>query len=337
MGYAAQILADSVSPLGYRLTTFQVTFPRIVLAEVNTHKMLSKSSASSRAIPVKDKIAQVVADPFMPEAFGKNRSGMQATEVLGDEQTQKARKIWDYLTEQAIIGAEQLAEIEVHKQLANRVLEPYSYHTAILTGTDWDNFEHLRVHPAAQGEFVTVARMMKELRAESTPQVLERGQWHLPHVPELQGEVTKRDEILAAHRDDVKFWTDWAKVSAARCGRVSFLRQDRRDFAADLARTEDFIEKGHLSPLEHTARPLELWEECAFEQWEADFWIEGHGTRTLRVSERFLRMVEAWETAMFRLVGEPRAVYYCGNLNGWTSLRKLIPGEADIFGYRQQA
>lgn len=82
MGYEAKVLADSVSPAGVRLTTLEVTFPRFILAEVNTHRMLSRSSASSRAIPIEKRIKAVEEDPFVPEAFGRNRKGMQATEVL---------------------------------------------------------------------------------------------------------------------------------------------------------------------------------------------------------------------------------------------------------------
>jgi hypothetical protein len=85
MGYAAKVLADSITSDGARLTTLEVTFPRIVLAEFNTHRMLSRNSASSRAIPVLKRIKSVVDDPFVPESFGKNQAGMQAETSVDSE------------------------------------------------------------------------------------------------------------------------------------------------------------------------------------------------------------------------------------------------------------
>jgi len=331
MGYDAKILADSISEAGHRYTTFEVTFPRIVLAEVNTHKMISKNSASSRAIPVDDKIAAVEADPFMPEAFGRNKSGMQHEEVLEEDADAAARATWRGATYHAIEAARALNGINVHKQLANRLLELFSWHTAILSGTDWDNFEHLRVHPAAQGEFSKAARMMMDMKREATPTLVEQGTWHLPHVLEL---------YYGAERRKVKpeAWVSWAKASAARCGRVSFMRQDAKSFDKDVARAEAFIRDGHMSPLEHPARPMTGCELTAFRQVEADFWTP-EGTRTMRVSEEFVDDLRAdgGDHPEFRMVGEPKFVHYCGNLNGWVQLRKLVPGESDIFGYRAKA
>ena len=92
MAFSARILKDSISSSGVRLTTFEVVMPRIVTAEFNTHRMLSRNSASSRAIPVEKRIAAVEADPFVPEAFGKNKGGMQATEDLDSEESERAKE-----------------------------------------------------------------------------------------------------------------------------------------------------------------------------------------------------------------------------------------------------
>ena len=62
----AEIIADSLSPQGHRLTTFICVFPRIVLAEFNTHRMLSRNSASSRAIPFNKMLEMVKTNPFIP-------------------------------------------------------------------------------------------------------------------------------------------------------------------------------------------------------------------------------------------------------------------------------
>lgn len=327
MGYEVKLLADSISIVGHRLTTFEVTFPRIVLAEVNTHKMLSKNSASSRAIPVEKRIAAVEADLFVPEAFGKNKPGMQHSEELGGEEEFLARQHWSDAAQDAIRGAKKLSGIGVHKQLANRLLEPFSWHTAILSGTDWDNFEHLRVHPAAQGEFSKAARMMMEMKRQARPVAMGPGEWHLPHVSKLDGEVAS----LGENRDE-RLWMDWAKVSAARCGRVSFMRQDARDFDKDVTRANAFITDGHLSPFEHPARPMTPWELDASLQYEV-LLSTPEGNRHLRVSSRSLEQIERGEIRGIALLSEPWAVHYCGNFNGWVQLRKLVPGEYDALGY----
>jgi hypothetical protein len=308
MSYAAKILADSISTAGYRLTTFEVTFPRIVLAEVNTHRMLSRNSASSRAIPVAKKIAQVESDLFVPEAFGKNQKGMQHSELLETGVDAAARLVWKSASDAAIFHAEKLASLEVHKQLANRVLEPFAWHTAIITATDWSNFFNLRVNPAAQGEFRTCAAMMKELYVGSTPEVCVEGQWHLPLVR------THRDLYAAGMVDDEEpiraAGLDPAKVSAARCGRVSFLTHDgKRDFVEDNALYGRLLSSGHMSPLEHPARPMTAHESKIFARPRYR-WIRGE-----------------W------FPEEP--IHYCGNLNGWVSLRAMVPGEEDILGYRK--
>lgn len=325
MAYEARILADSISPAKHRLTTFLVTFPRIVLAEVNTHKMLSKSSASSRAIPVLRRIRDVEADPFVPEAFGRNQGGMVPGAALEGDADAAARLHWGRAQAAMVAEASNLDSINVHKQYANRLLEPFSWHTAIISGTDWPNFWHLRVHPAAQGEFSKAAAMMLDLYNSSRPHSLEHGEWHLPFVDDEERARQHPESSLPATP------LDWAKVSVARCGRVSFNRHELRDFDKDVARAEEFAKNGHMAPLEHAARPMAPWELDAYEQYEALFWVEGEGERTMRVTEKFLDAVHdhSPDFEHIRLVGEPRRVHYCGNYNGFVQLRKLIPNEAD--------
>ncbi len=224
MAYACRILADSISVHGHRLTSFEVTFPRIVLAEVNTHCMLGRNSASSRAIPVAKRIVAVTEDPFIPEAFGRNQKGMQPGETLEGDDDIGARATWIHATHEMIRSADKLAKIGVHKQYANRLLEPFSWHTAVISATDLDNFFHLRVNPLAQGEFQRAAEMMMKARDESEPNETDEGSWHLPYV--------EPEEEL----DLVEQGVDVAAVSVARCARVSYLTQNgKRDVAEDLA------------------------------------------------------------------------------------------------------
>src|SRR5579872_6997195 len=111
MAFECRVECDSISPEGFRLTTFVVTFPRFILAEWNTHRMLSRNAASSRAIPVEKRIASIEADPFIPEQFGANQKGMQAGSDIEDQAT--ARAIWSGACVQAVEHARNLATLGV--------------------------------------------------------------------------------------------------------------------------------------------------------------------------------------------------------------------------------
>jgi thymidylate synthase ThyX len=245
MAFSAKVLADSISPAGHRLTTLEVTLPRIVLAEFNTHRMFSRSSASSRAIPVEKRIAMVESDPFVPESFGKNQKGMQAAEVLDTTKANHARDIWLGAAQAACIHAKRLADIEVHKQLANRLLEPFCWHTIICTATEWDNFWGLRISPMAQPEIAKPAEMMAEVMRASVPKRIEIGFWHTPLVPD-------EEELVSAGYSSRQI----AEISTARCARVSYLTHDgKRDPTADIVLYHRLVTSGHMSPLEHVATP----------------------------------------------------------------------------------
>lgn len=245
MGYEAKILADSIAS-GVRLTTLQVTLPRIVLAEFNTHRTLSRNSASSRAIPVEKRIAQVLEDPFVPEAFGANQRGMRAGEVLEDAHQEKSRHAWLLAAEYACERAADLAAFGVHKQWANRLIEPFSWHTIIVTATEWANFFALRCSPEAQPEIRRAAELMREAMKTSEPRELHPGQWHLPLVFE-------QDLVQTATRT-----SDRAKLSVARCARVSYLTHEgKRDPKADLELHDRLLKSGHMSPFEHAAQVLD--------------------------------------------------------------------------------
>jgi hypothetical protein len=143
--YKAEILADSLNPSGDRLTTMKITFPRFILAEMNTHRMLSRNSASSRAIPFKKMVKMVEEDPFIPIAWQKDHKGMQGTEYITDkDDIKRCIHYWIKSKNQAIENAECLNSIGATKQLCNRLLEPFMWHTVILTATEFSNFFQLR-------------------------------------------------------------------------------------------------------------------------------------------------------------------------------------------------
>lgn len=257
MGYECKVIADSVSPWMVRLTTMQVTFPRIVLAEFNTHRVFSRNSASSRAIPVERRIASVEADPFIPEKFGRNRRGMQAKDDLEDFEDREARGAWEHAIEDALKAASRLADVGVHKQLANRLLEPFCWQTVVVTATEWSNFFALRCSPLAQPEIRKPAEMMRAAMQASEP--VPNPGWHLPYVDFA-------DEVQMAGLTVREI----AMVSAARCARVSYLTQEgTRDALKDLELARSLEANGHMSPFEH---PAKCWSQGpGWVEWSANF------------------------------------------------------------------
>ncbi len=254
--YRARVLADSVGPSLHRLVTMELTFPRFILAEFNTHRMLSRNSASSRAIPTAKLIQRVRENPFVPEAFGRNQKGMSAEGWLETCEGEKAARHWLWARNQALIAAEALAGLEVHKQTANRLLEPYLWHTVIATATEWANFFWLRCRADAQPEMQKIAKLAAEAWHTSEPAIHPEGGWHLPLIDDTDWEAATLQ------------WEEWrvrlecvADVSAARCARVSYLTHDgRRDLMADLSLAAKLRENGHWSPFEHVATALdEKW------------------------------------------------------------------------------
>jgi thymidylate synthase ThyX len=243
--YSARILADSLAPSGVRLTTMQVCFPRFLLPEWNTHRMLSRNAASSRAIPVRKLLEQVESEPFIPEYWGANKPGMQATEELSERDASDARATWLLALDAACDHARVLMSLGAHKQLANRLLEPFSWCTVIVSATTWENLFALRCHADAQPEFRRIACMMRDELGISTPRALAIGEWHLPLMPDLE-QLIAEDYPLDAR----------ARISAARCARVSYLTHDgQRAPASDLELSRRLIEAGHMSPFEHVAQP----------------------------------------------------------------------------------
>jgi hypothetical protein len=240
MPFEVKVIADTINPNvpASRITTFEYSAPRPILAEINTHGVLAKSAASSRAIPVLKRIDMANDDVFLPTAFGKNKPGMTAEENLSAEMNAKATEIWLKARDNAVIAARELAGLEVHKEHANRLLEPFVFFKGVITGTEWENFEVLRTDKAAQPEFRILAEMMIEAKSKSTPKV---GFDHLPYT----------DDIVHSDYDIITL----RNISAARCARVSYKTFDGKisTVDADLKLCKDLQVQGHYSPFDHVA------------------------------------------------------------------------------------
>lgn len=249
--HSVKIIKDSCSHTGQRITTFQLRYWRAIHAELMTHRVFSRNASSSRAIPVKTMLKQVWNDPAGPIHWGVNRSGMQAKEELQGWRKTAAKWLWRTAGKAACVFAWSAMKIGLHKQVANRLLEPWQYIHVVLTATDFDNWDELRIHPDAQPEIRSLASSMRHARIFSNPTYMREGEWHLPYVSlddyvTLSGDREDRINILK-------------QVSAARCCRVSYLKHDgtaasvSEDF--DLCRKLASSRPIHASPFEHVATP----------------------------------------------------------------------------------
>lgn len=242
-----KIVLDSIAPNQARLTTLEVTMPRLLLAQFNTHRSFSRNAASSRAIPTPKMLERISQHPFVPEEWGTNQRGMQAGPILSGEGAEAARDTWLACRDDVIRSVQRLHELGVHKQLANRLLEPFMWATVIVSATEWTNFFNLRCHEDAQPELQKVARRMADALAVSIPQRVEIGQWHLPYIQE--DERTELPLEVQQH------------CSVARCARVSYLTHEGK---RDVSKDQELYERlrggsgfGHWSPFEHVATPAE--------------------------------------------------------------------------------
>lgn len=243
MGYKCEVLLDSINTSGDRLTTFCVAYPRMIHSELLTHKMLSKNSSSSRAIPVEKMIEQVERDPVTPVYWGKNQKGMQAREELNGAEKIGSLATWLDARTEAVEHARKLISFGCHKQIVNRLLEPWMWITVLISATEYNNFFNLRCHKDAQPEIAKIAYMMLEEYKKSTPHVHPVESLHLPLTTDYYDLLDAGYSI-----NQIK------KVSVGRCARVSYLTHTgKRDPQADIDLHDRLIESGHWSPFEHVA------------------------------------------------------------------------------------
>lgn len=246
MTIEVKIIEDSIQPLSAvnkRLTTFQLKYPRFIHSEVMTHRVFSRNASSSRAIPVEKIIQNILDDTAMPTYWGKNQKGMQAGSELTDSEIEKCRVEWFGARDNAIASARKMVELGLHKQHVNRVLEPFSHISVILSGTDFNNAFALRCHPDAQPEIQELFKEVYRQYSTNTPTPIYTPDWHLPYL--------SRQEKLA-YQPGIA-----CRVSAARCCRVSYLKHDGKEPSlSDDLDLFDRLASGtpiHASPLEHQA------------------------------------------------------------------------------------
>lgn len=264
MTISATVICDSVREgrPDLRIASVKVHFPRYILAEVNTHRVFSRSFSSSRAIPVRRMIDKIRADPAMPMHWGINRPGMQAVEEAVGWRLAAVRGLW--LTGMWIMTTLALlaARVGIHKQVVNRMIEPWAHVTGIITSTEWANFFALRLHKDADPTFRALAEAIYFAFVGSRPSVLAEGDWHLPFVDQFDLYDADREhqgwsEAERKKRNLSRLMT----VSTARCARASYDAFDgkRSTFDQDAALCEKLAssEPKHASPFEHQATPAD--------------------------------------------------------------------------------
>ena len=264
---SAKIICDSVNPYGDRITTFEIKLHRYVLAEFNTHRVNSRNFQSSRACPVEKMIANVIEDNVYPLHWGRKQKGMVADLEIDEADQLEAIAIWDEAREAAIGYVKRLLEIDVHKQVANRLLEPFMAITGIVTATDYSNFFDQRCHSDAQPEIRALAIAMRGAYEQSEPMLIRPNEgipWHIPFLKQEDWELWHENELT---------YQDLIKISVGRCARVSYLNHDGDRSIQDDIKLHDRLlssKPPHFSPFEHIAEAMPNSDRYAnFQGWQS--------------------------------------------------------------------
>ena len=259
MTISAKILAYSRDYKGRYIVSWELEYPRFIHGEFMTHRLFSRNAASSRAIPVQSMIDAIRANPAKPIHWGQNQPGMQASVELEGDSRRLVQDCWEAAMWAATRHAEFMISEGAHKQIANRILEPFQTMKTVMTATCLDNFFWLRNHEDAQPEIKELARLMWEALKAATAFELKPGEWHLPYVHTVRdpssGKVRYFDKPIGLMTEYTL--EEALAVSSSCCAQVSYRKLD------------DTLEKAHIvfqrlvdskpvhaSPFEHQATPM---------------------------------------------------------------------------------
>ena len=252
---SAKVIADSISTEGIRITTFELEFPRIILAEFNTHRLFSRNAASTRAIPLNRQLEYLVNRYFEPSPFTKNKPGMVSNEPVDDQE--KSSIEWKKALSNTIEVVKNLDLLGVAKQHAGRLLEPFTHIKVVCTATEYDNFFWLRCHPDAQPEIQELANQMWEARENSIPVELNPDEWHVPYYKNGQWKPFMEKSNVDHPEQGTGFTLqDAIAISASCCAQVSYRRLDDSLDKAREIYNKLLGETPHFSPFEHQSTPM---------------------------------------------------------------------------------
>ena len=314
----AKVIADSIAENGSRITTFELEYPRIIHSELMTHRVFSRNAMSSRAIPIKTMIEQVINNPARPVRFGANQPGMQDkggdhTALLGAGYT--AEEWWGLAALSAAKFAQEFSDAGYHKQVGNRLLEPFQRMKTVLTSTEFNNFWWLRVDKDADPTIYKLSEVMKAAYDASTPQLLKPGQWHTPYVyvsEKADGSFGNYYVVDEAGWPVELTLEEALAISSSCCAQVSYRRlNSTKDKALDIYEKLLSGNKVHASPFEHQATPIAPFKEIE----NSDFLTIGF--------VNLARDPSSWEKGITHADREGKL--WSGNLCGWIQHRQLVP------------
>lgn len=304
MTVTAEIIADSISEDGVRITTFELDYPRIIHAELMTHREFSRNASSSRAIPTQLTIDRVMSDPALPVHFGQNQSGMQdAGEHFELINGYTAQEWWKLAGLSAAKFAQGFADAGYHKQVAGRGLETYSNIKVVLTSTSYDNWFWLRDCEMADPTIKVLSSVMLAAYKDSKPRLLTPGEWHVPYY--FDGYWSEVADGLDVHGHTL---AEALKISSSCSAQVSYRKcDDTLEKAVGLYDRLVGAEKVHASPFEHQGTPME------------------HPEWTNEACQHFISRGEQfkWEEGVTHLDKDWK--FHSGNFTGWIQHRQLIP------------
>lgn len=293
--------------------TLRMRYPRIIHAEIMTHRVFSRNARSSRAVPVKTMLMETTTIPFIPWHWGANQKGMQAgaecneiveigREYDGSIMPYSREEAWLEVRDRALEVAKGMMEAGYHKQIPNRLLEPFMWIDTLITSTQWSNFLWLRDHEAAEPHLRDLARVVTVALAGAKIQTLKPGEWHLPYFNEADWE-------------EAKFQAESfpMKISAARSARISYAPFDGdASYERELERYNSLVssDRVHASPLEHQATPDEMV------------------TASIDLFEDENETLTPSETLDAQRVYKHKQKH--GNLTGWIQFRKTVPNENHV-------
>lgn len=317
----AKVICDSISEECDRITTLEIEYPRFIHGELMTHRALSKNSSSSRAIPINKMLEQIESNMAIPVYWGRNKSGMQAVEEISHFDQCKAVLHWEGAYNHIKERVLNLIDIGLHKQLSNRLSEPFQMMKVVITGTDWDNFFNLRVHKDAQPEIRMLAYKIYKAMNGSQPNLLKDGEWHLPYIKfdrDNEGGVM----YLPSYEDREVGWVEYSleeaiKVSASCCAQVSYRNTDmsleKADKIFNMLIKSDVL---HASCFEHLATPI-LEKSDYFDEDDLDTGFEVN----LPIHP------DSWEKGITHMRKDGKLC--SGNLTGWISYRQQLPNNTN--------
>lgn len=316
-GVVAEIVQDSISEHGKRITTFNLTYGLIIHAEFLRHRLLSRGVKSNRAIPTKVIRKEVLDNPYVPVFFGGNQPGMVSRPV-GKKLQWLYEKLWK-LGRYPACGIHFVCDkAGGHKEWVNRLLNPWQYVRETVTATEWDNLFNLRLHKDAQKDIREIVRCMKECLDQSEPVSLKHGEYHVPYVQrewvkdfaEMCEQGDYVEKIVYIDNGGAALTVEQALMaSAARCARSSYDNHDKTsaNIHQDIELYEQLIESDpkHSSPVEHQATPMS----------EVHFSYEGDDIRYMDRTEGVTHL-------------DKQGNLWSGNLKGWIQQRQVIPNNA---------